>query len=406
MKILIPTIGSRGDVQPYINLGQGLQKAGHQVILATHACMGELVNFHELDFAPIGPDIDMDQKAAELRQHTHHWLLGFMRVIRFGYSVVMDASDDILELCREADLVVVSDSGAGSAEADKVGIPRVSVTLQPTRIPRQTPTTQSVLQKLSSKLIGAIMSRILTGPFNKHRRRLGLTPLGPEGILSPVLTLVPVSPAVFTPDPLWPDYAHLTGYWFAEEPQNWSPPADLLAFIEGGQPPAVISLGAMSVGKSEDARQAAQIAIQAVQQAGVRAVIQGWNDVLDDTSQDANIFHAGSVPHGWLLPKASCITHHGGFGTTAAGLRAGIPSILVPHIIDQYLWAQEVEKLGAGPKPIPRKELSIESLAAALTEATQNTQMQATARKIGEKIRAEIGIQTAVRLIESALQDR
>jgi len=168
MKILIPTIESRGDIQPYINLGQGLQKAGHQVTLATHPCMRELVSFHKLNFAAVGPDIDMDQKAAELHQHTRHWMLGLMRVMRFGYSVVVAASDDIFQLCHETELVVVSDSSAGSAEADKVGVPRVSVTLQPTRIPRQVLEAQSALQKISGKFMGAVMDRMLTGPFNKH----------------------------------------------------------------------------------------------------------------------------------------------------------------------------------------------------------------------------------------------
>jgi UDP:flavonoid glycosyltransferase YjiC (YdhE family) len=276
------------------------------------------------------------------------------------------------------------------------------VTLQPTRIPQKAPDNQSALQKISGKLMGFIMDRMLTSPFNKHRKKLGLSPLGPEGIFSTLLTLVPVSPAVCTPDPLWPNYAHLTGYWFAAEPKDWSPPSDLSGFIEAGESPAVISLGAMSTGHSNDAREAAQIAIQAVQQAGVRAVFQGWNDVLDDASLPANIFHAGPVPHGWLLSRASCITHHGGFGTTAAGLRAGIPSIVIPHIIDQFLWAQEVEKLGAGPQPIPRKELTAELWAAALTEATQNVRMKTTVRKIGEQIRSENGIENAVQLIEES----
>jgi len=366
--------------------------------------MRALVTFHELDFAPIGPDIDMDQKAAELRQNTSHWMMGLIRVMRFGYSVVVAASNDILDLCRSAELVIVSDSSAGSAEADKLSIPRVSVTLQPTRIPRQE-TSLPIQKKIANKTVGVFMENILTRPFNKHRRSLGLAPLTSLDMFSNLLTLVPVSPAVFPPDPLWPDFAHLTGYWFADPPQDWFPPADLLAFMEADKPPVVISLGAMSIGQSEDAREAAQIAIATVQRAGVRAIIQGWNDVLDTTNLPSNIFHTGSVPHGWLLPRASCITHHGGFGTTAAGLRAGIPSIIVPHIIDQFLWAQEVEKLGAGPKPIPRKELTIERLAAALMEATQDSLIQATARVIGEQIRAEKGIDEAVRLIERASQE-
>jgi sterol 3beta-glucosyltransferase len=405
MKILLPSIGSRGDIQPYINLAQGLRDAGHDVTVTTHPCMQGLVRFHDLDFAPIGPDVNMDQEAARLRQNSFHWLIGFMKVMQFGYSLVTASSDDILKLAQNADLVIVSDSSAGSAEADKLGIPRIAVTLQPTRVPRRE-SNPSALQRISGKLLGAVMDSIITRPFNNHRKRLGLAKLGEEGIFSTLLSLVPVSPKVAQPDPLWPDYVHLTGYWFAKEPEDWSPPADLVAFLEAGEPPAIISLGAMSIGSSTDAHEASDIIIAAIQQTGLRAVIQGWNDVLDVASLPKNIYHAGSVPHRWLLPQGCCVAHHGGFGTTASGLRSGIPSIIVPHIIDQFLWGQEVEKLGVGPAPVPRKDLSVERFSQALIQATQDESIQRTAHRIGEQIRAEDGVGTAVQLIEKAMSEK
>ena len=402
MKILLPTIGSRGDIQPYINLGQGLKKAGHRVTLATHPCMRELVDFHQLEFAPIGPDIDIDQKAAELRQNTSHWLVGFMRVMKFGYSVVLASSNDILTLGRDSDLFIVSDSSAGSAEADKLGIPRIAVTLQPTRVPRRE-SKQSALQRIIGKFWGTVMDSLLTRPFNQHRKSLGLTKLGEEGIFSKLLTLVPVSPVVFPPDDDWPPYVHLTGYWFAEQPQGWLPPENLLKFLEKGMPPVVVSLGAMSVGNSADALEASQIVVQAIQATGQRAILQGWQDVLDPASLPENMLHAGSIPHGWLFEKASCVIHHGGFGTTSSGLRAGIPNIIVPHIIDQYLWGERVEKLNAGPAPIPRKQLSVERLAESLILATQDVKIKQSSKRIGDLIRTECGVETAVQLIEEMM---
>jgi UDP:flavonoid glycosyltransferase YjiC (YdhE family) len=329
-------------------------------------------------------------------------LIGFIKVMNFGLSLVVDSSDDIIELAKEADLVIVSDSGAGSAEADKLGVPRVAVTLQPTRVPNQGKEL-SGFQKLGGILLAPVADFIMTRPFNKHRKTLGLPKLGEEGIFSTFLSLVPVSPMVFSHSEYWPPYVHLTGYWFASEPVDWSPPADLVAFLESGDPPAIISLGAMSIGRSDDASEASEIIISAIQQTGLRAVIQGWNDVLDDASLPDNIFHAGSVPHSWLMPRGCCVTHHGGFGSTGSGLRSGVPSIVVPHIIDQFLWGQEVEKLGVGPTPIPRKELTVERFAEALTRATQDQKIRSTAQRIGEQIRSENGIETAVGLIETTM---
>ena len=182
MRILLPSIGSRGDIQPYINLAQGLQAAGHAVTVASHPCMRKLVEFHELEFAPIGPDVNMDQEAARLRQNAFHWLIGFMKVMRFGYSLVTASSDDILNLVKNADLVIVSDSSAGSAEADQLGVPRITVTLQPTRVPRQQ-SDPGAMQRISGKVIGTIMDGLITRPFNNHRKRLGLEKLGQEGAL-------------------------------------------------------------------------------------------------------------------------------------------------------------------------------------------------------------------------------
>jgi sterol 3beta-glucosyltransferase len=398
MKIILPTIGTRGDVQPYIALALGLQKAGHDVTLATHPCMRGLVESYGVDFAPMGPDIDIGHEAAMIRANAPHFMIGFMRVMKFSFAMLEQSHSGLLETCRGKDLVIVSHSAAGSMEADKLGLPTVSVTLMPEAIPVKDP-KDSFLKRALMGLAGAGMGLMMTRPLDQIRKRVGLPPMGPTGITSPTLNLIPLSPQISPPNPLWEPRHRLTGYWFAPAPETWTPPDDLIAFLEAGEPPVVVSLGAMAL-SGEDALQSAQIALAAIQQAGVRAVIQGWDDAMKQLPLPSNVFHAGSVPHDWLLPRASGLVHHGGFGTTASGFRAGIPTLVIPHIIDQFIWGGKVEQLGVGPQPIPRPKLKAENMAEAL-RALQAPDMRRKAADLGTAIRAEPdGVTEAVRLIE------
>jgi sterol 3beta-glucosyltransferase len=408
MNIIIPTIGTRGDVQPYIALALGLQRAGHAVTLATHPCMRGQVESYGVPFAPIGPDIDIGHEAARIRANSPHWMLGFMRVMRFSFAMLEQSHADVLELCRAADLVVVSHSAGGSIEADAFGMPTVSVTLMPEAIQVEDPQDPWV-KRAAMRVAGAGMGLLMTRPLDRIRRRLGLPPMGPTGITSPTLNLIPLSPQISPPNPLWEERHRMTGYWFAPSPRAWEPPADLTAFLEAGEPPLVVSLGAMALGgkdagASTDALETAQIALEAVQQAGVRAVVQGWDEAMKQMSLPPTVFHAGSVPHDWLLPRAGGLVHHGGFGTTAAGFRAGIPMLVIPHIIDQFIWGNKVTQLGVGPQPIPRPKLKAANLAAALREI-QSPDMRRKAADLGAAIRAEPdGMMEAVRLIEQTIQ--
>jgi sterol 3beta-glucosyltransferase len=399
MKIIVPAIGSRGDVQPYIALCQGLQWAGHEAILATNPTMRALVERYGVTCAPIGPPVDMGLEGARLyAQAGKHWWLGLWHTMQLSFRLVQDSHPDILALCREADAVVATDVAAGAAEAAKLGRQWVSATLQPVRIPKPLP---SFLSSVFWGIVGALMM----APMNRFRRRVGVEPVkGVSGTLSERLTMVPISPHVTPPDPQWPSYARVTGYWTAHPPETWTPPADLLAFLEAGDQPIAISLGAMSLA-GEETRQAALLTLEATQQAGVRAVVQGWDEALADVDLPETIYHAGPMPHTWLFDRVGAIVHHGGFGTTGSVLRAGKPAVVVPHIIDQHLWARRVHELGVSPKPVPRAKLTAESLAEAITQATGDAEIRARAAKLGAQIRGEPdGITVAVRLIEEVVQ--
>jgi MGT family glycosyltransferase len=400
MKIVIPTLGTRGDIQPYIALALGLQRAGHQVTLSTHPVMGDLVTSYGIPFAPMGPEIDIGREAARIRENARHWLIGFRRVMKFSFRILEEAHDDLLAVCRGADLVVVSHTAAGKMEADKLDLPTVSATLIPQAIPARDPEA-SIFLRAAVGLAGAGMGLMMTRPLDRIRRRVGLPPMGPEGITSKRLNLVPVSPQVVPRSPLWEDRHKVTGYWYARSPEDWQPPADLREFLEAGDPPVVVSLGAMSTGPAD--REVPEIFLQAFKQTGLRGIFQGWHEVLEDADLPESIYHAGSVPHDWLLQRARGMIHHGGFGSTAAGFRAGIPSMAVPHIIDQYLWGGKIAELGVGPEPIPAGKLTVEKLAAALERIRSDQAMREKAADLGEKIRAEEGVQTAVALIEDAM---
>ena len=399
MNILIPTIGSRGDVQPFIALAQGLARAGFTVTLASHPVMRALVESHGVTFAPIGPDIDLSQKVADLRQRSPNLALGLLRGMRFSFDMLERSHDDILALCQQADLVVVpAQSAAGKNEADQLERPYLSVSFVPWGIPWQEP-GRPLYKRLLYGAIDGLIALITTRPLNRMRKRQGLPPVGAEGFLSARLNLIPVSPAVYAPNPHWAPHHHVVGYWFADPPGGWQPPAGLPAFLEGGEPPLTVSLGAMSLGRG-DALETSRLFVDAIGQAGVRAIIQGWEVGMEQLTLPPAIHATGSLPHSWLLPRCAGLVHHGGFGTTAAGLRAGIPALIIPHLVDQFYWAQRVHELGAGPEPIRRAKLDVGALAAALGELAHSAELRTAASALGEQIRAEHGLENAVRLIE------
>ena len=230
-RIILPSIGSRGDIQPYITLASALQKEGFSVTLATHPCMRNLVEFYEVPFAPVGPDIDIGLEAAALRSRSFHFMVGMIRVMKFSFSVLEKIHEDLLNLCRQADLVIVSHTAAGSMEADKLDLPKISVTLHPQAIPAPDPEAP-VSQKMIGSLAGWGMSFFMSRPLDKIRAKVGLPPMGPEGITSRLLNLIPVSSHIIKPYSHWESRHKLTGYWFSEPPGVWKPPVELEAFLD------------------------------------------------------------------------------------------------------------------------------------------------------------------------------
>ena len=399
MKIVIATIGSRGDIQPYVNLAQGLIAAGHNVRLASNPTLGSLVESHGIPFLPVGHPVDMGVEGARLldRSFDNMWL-GMIRVMQLGARLVEEAYPDVLVACQEADLVITTDTGSGVAESEKLGKPWISVTLQPARLP----VVQNRHPNLLGRAISWLTGKLFVGPTNRFRKRVG-APLVKDitSMMSKRMILLPVSTSVALPNPKWAKQIRQTNYWFACETEDWKPPQDLSDFLLTGEKPIAVSLGVMSTSGTK-AKESAHIVLDAIRKTSVRAILQGWDrELLISLGAPPTVYCAGSLPHNWLFAQVSMVIHHGGFGTTAAGLRSGVPNIVIPHIIDQYAWGQTVFDLGAGPKFISRGKLTSENLARSIALALSDSDMRAKAAELGGRIRNEPdGVTQAVKLIE------
>lgn len=404
MHIRLLAFGSRGDVQPYIALGLGLRRAGFEVSLAAAANFKTFVESYGLPCLTAGTDIETiirDQAGGSRRKAK--WI--FLQMML----------DETLRLSQGADAIVYAPAAIFSAPhvAEKLGIPAIPTALQPF----MHPTDLYPAVGLPALSLGGWYNRLtykfvddLTWTFTRSRinRWRAETLDLPPAEQSPIKTVrqsgLPVlygfSPAVLPRPAEWDASVHITGYWVLPAPAGWTPPPALVDFLNAGLPPVYIGFGSMA---STDAAHTAQLVLEAVKSSGVRAVLaSGWGGLAPDAVPD-DVLLIDSAPHDWLFPHCVAVVHHGGAGTTASGLRAGIPSIIVPFRADQPFWGARVHGLGVGPQPIPQRQLTAVALAAALREATQETTMREKAAALGAIIQREDGVSTAVSIIQTAL---
>ena len=422
MRIVIFTIGSRGDVQPYVALGLGLQAAGHEVFVATHEPFREFVTGYGLAFRTITSN---PQEVLE-SEEGQRWLnaknpISFLRQMRqVSKPFIKQGQLEAVESCRDADAVIFSPVGVVAFHvAEKFGVPAFMGCLQPQGPTREYPTPMMSppgrplpgwFNRLSHIAFDLGYSLVFRDWLNEWRvKTLGLPPFP---LASPYKTLikrkVPVlygySPSVVPTPSDWPPLWHVTGYWFLDERSDWQPPVELARFLEAGSPPVYVGFGSMA---TRNPRELTRIAVDALGAAGQRGILlSGWAGLGGAQDQLPGHVHVvKDVPHAWLFPRMAAVVHHGGAGTTAAGLRSGVPSIVTPVFGDQPFWGDRVARLGAGPPPIPQRKLTVEGLAAAIHTATTDASMRERAAALGERIRAEDGVREAVKAFERHLSE-
>jgi sterol 3beta-glucosyltransferase len=319
------------------------------------------------------------------------------------------------EACRDADAVLTTTTAAllGLSVAEKLGIPSYHTALQPTALSRfhtnfllpQAPEClpgRGLYNLFSHVFVGMTLWQLWRPTLNAARQEvLGLPPLPISGpgpaFLKPSLSLDGYSSLVVPKPRDWPDNHHLTGYWFLDAAPGWRPPSDLEDFLSSGPPPVYIGFGSMH---NRNAAEVTAIVLRALKGAGMRGVLlTGWGGMESFTPSD-QFFPIESAPHAWLFPRMAAIVHHGGAGSTAASLRAGVPSLVVPYTSDQPYWGGRVHQIGAGPMPIARKQLTAQRLKHALRQAITNQAMRRRAEEIGRMIQSEDGVGQAVALFQ------
>lgn len=407
MRALIATTGSDGDVRPFFALAKELTARGHEVLFSAPDGYAAKVAEQGLPFRKIGP--------AWVREEVEKI---FRRVLAApnplaGLSIVMDvvaaqgrpAVAELLEMASQADVVIHPPLLVAAAAAARArGVAQVSVQFAPVHRGRgYSPTGANfgpLLNALAWSLTLWIFRRATDAKLNTVVEAAGLAPW--KNVLvaasSPLLDLIAVSPRVFARDPAWPDATRLTGYFFLDEARCAVDPA-LEAFI-ADERPVVIGFGSMA---GFDVQATTRTILEAVRGLSRKVVVQaGWAG-LGANDPPPNVYFAKFVPHDWLFPRAACVVHHGGAGTTAAAFRAGVPQAIVWHLGDQPGWGRRARALGVSPGFVWHKKLTASWLRAQIERMCDDVRMQDAARSLGQAIRQENGVAHAATLIEQTV---
>jgi UDP:flavonoid glycosyltransferase YjiC (YdhE family) len=426
VRIGIITIGSRGDVQPYIALGKGFKHAGYEVRLLTHGAFADAVHDEGLDFADLGVDprtvMEQVMQEAGLAKRSSRVALfrqvAFMRqALRIAQPLLYEGAQRCWQATQDVDAVLFNPLGVyiSIPLAHKRGIPAFAANVQPITPTREFPSVlfppapvwlaplRSSYNRLSAKVVERVRWPMYRGSMGKAVHGVLGTPLR-----SPLAQMRREQTPNFygfsahvLPRPVdWPNFCHVTGYWYLDTNADWSPPSELEAFLQAGPPPVYIGFGSM---RGADERDLTKEVVRALENCGQRGILlTGWGAITHESLPET-IFAIDEVPHDWLFPRVAAVVHHGGSGTIGAGLRAGLPSLIVPFIGDQSFWGRQIFTRGLGPRPLEYTRLSAEALAQAITTMVTDQAMRKRAAEVGKQIRAEDGVGNVVRLVERYL---
>ncbi|CAF1365553.1 unnamed protein product [Adineta ricciae] len=431
--ILILIVGTRGDVQPFIALGQTLLKVGHRVRLATHETFRDFVRGNGLEFYPLAGDpavlMSFMVKNSGVVPSVSSVAAGDLTKNREVLASILEstwraslADDDETGKPFTAEAIIANPPSYGHIHcAHKLHIPVHIMFTMP-----WSPTTvfphpfvnvdysRGAVEKVNMLSYSAIEMFTWSGMrdiINEFRNNtLGLPSLHTRQATSMMIEeKVPYtycwSPALVPKPDDWASHINVSGFFFLEKDATAATEQsdDLIKFLglnnkqNQKSPPIFIGFGSIT---GHDSKRILQVVLEALEKTGYRAILSGLakdNDKLPDT-----VFKIDKISHDWLFPHVSAVCHHGGAGTTAAGLRAGKPTIIVPFFGDQFFWGKVIEKQGAGPHAVPGKDITADDLVAAF-EFVHKPETKAAAEKIRDAILKENGCEEAVRAFHAQL---
>ena len=396
MKITLLTIGSKGDVRPFIALGLGLKNAGSDITVATNSSFEQEITNWGLRFIPLDTDSgEMESASPDVR-------------------VLLDAS---WEAAQGADAIVYHPRIlAGFHILDKLRIPGFVASPSP----MLTPSSDYSNPALGGRQLGGFLNRLsytiaryasfpYAAVINKWRKDvLGLESrsrfandfVRDDG---PIPILYCYSPNVLPFPKSQPPEMVVTGYWFLNSLKEWSPPKDLVDFLDAGDPPVYIEL---EIASAKYPRKLMKTILEAVEKAKHRAIIaDGWDD-LRASDLPASVFPAKSVPYDWLFPRVSTVIHSGRADILGQALRAGRTNVVFPSSPEETFWGKTVENLGVGPNPIPQRSLTASNFCNAILLGATYEIMRRRSNEIGRTIFCENGTGQAIDLINSEIISR
>lgn len=456
MNIVIQIVGSRGDVQPFVALGQVLrQKYNHRVRIATHPVFRDLIEDNGLEFFSIGGDPaelmafmvknpglmpGMDSlkngDVGKRRKGIYEMVTGCWRsCIEAGDGTGIQASDSLLDDSRSfdsnlakidptqkpfvADAIIANPvSFAHVHIAEKLGIPLHLMFTMPWSPTQSFPhplanivssnADANMANFMTYALVDMLTWQGLGDVINRFRQRsLNLEPVSimwAPGMASRLR--IPYtycwSPALIPKPADWGNYIDISGFYFLNLSTNYTPAPDLAAFLDAGPPPLYIGFGSIVV---EDPNAMTKMIFDAVKKTGQRALVsKGWGGLgADELGIPEGVFMLGNCPHDWLFKHVSCVVHHGGAGTTAAGIAAGRPTVVVPFFGDQPFWGAMCARAGAGPTPIAYKDLDADKLAAQIEKALEPASLERAA-ELCAKIQSEKGTENGAESFHKQLR--
>ncbi|KAK0721774.1 hypothetical protein B0T26DRAFT_700265 [Lasiosphaeria miniovina] len=416
LNVLIQVVGSRGDVQPFIALGNELQRLGFRVRLATHDVFEKSVRDAGLEFYPVGGDPTAlmaymvknpglipsfeSLRAGEIQQKRE-----MVEEMLEGFWYSCFRPDPATEAPFVADAIIANPPSFAHVHcAQALGVPvhimftmpwtSTSAFPHPLANLSNNSGNQSVANYASYAIVEYLTWQGLGDVINRWRSTLDLETVAMfDGPLLAERLRIPFtycwSPALVAKPADWGPQIDVCGFFF-RSPPSYSPPEDLARFLSAGPPPVYIGFGSIVLDYPE---RVVRTILDAVRAARVRAIIsKGWSDLAGPASED--IYWVGDCPHEWLFAHVAAVVHHGGAGTTACGLRNGVPTVIVPFFGDQPFWGEMVANAGAGPKPIPSKQLDSQKLAEGIAYCL-TPQARSAAQSIAEQMKSEQGVQAA-----------
>ena len=413
MRITMICIGSMGDVKPYIVLGRELQNRGHRVTICAFSNFQSLAEENGMNFAAISGNVKAFMSDIMAPGAVG---LSYVRQLRKTLrAIITPMLQDMEKACEDSEVIMTTFFGQMAQSLAEIKyVPFIQTHYFPMDRNPNTPISSMPVIPLGRKwnmitydlgylLISSLEKFYLT----KWRKEHGMSPRKLEGQPNYQLNghtipvLYAISPLLMQRPVTWKENIHMTGFWIDKnETTDYEPPTALQDFINDGEPPIYIGFGSMT---GNDIEGTLQLVLDSVAQSGVRAIIaKGWGGVSVPSSK--NVFPADFIPHNWLFSRVSAVVHHGGAGTTAAGLLAGKPTLIISFGGDQVFWGKRVHALGLGPRFIPREKLTTARLTKGLIDLTQTKSYRTATAEMSQRLIAEDGVANAATIIDDEIR--